>query len=74
MTLGCSKLFLGDLGRMHGRKQWSTRAAVMALLVITAMAAEGGKSDKQGDKTVCRCFSIILEIATEFWGGLVNLV
>ncbi|XP_061617667.1 pleiotrophin isoform X1 [Phyllopteryx taeniolatus] len=36
--------------RMHRQKQWSARAAVMALMVLTAMAAEGGKSDKQGKK------------------------
>nr|XP_049616788.1 pleiotrophin isoform X3 [Syngnathus scovelli] len=35
---------------MHGQKQWSVRAAVMALLVLTAVAAEGGKSDKQAGK------------------------
>lgn len=33
---------------MNGQKQW-TRVAVMALLVLTVMAAEGGKGEKQGD-------------------------
>ncbi|XP_041636831.1 pleiotrophin isoform X2 [Cheilinus undulatus] len=35
--------------RMNGQKQW-TRVAVMALLVLTVMAAEGGKGEKQGKK------------------------
>ncbi|KAI3366664.1 hypothetical protein L3Q82_009353, partial [Scortum barcoo] len=35
--------------RMNGQKQW-TRVAVMALLVLTVMAAEGGKAEKQGKK------------------------
>nr|XP_019966341.1 PREDICTED: pleiotrophin isoform X1 [Paralichthys olivaceus] len=34
---------------MNGQKQW-TRVAVMALLVLTVMAAEGGKAEKQGKK------------------------
>ncbi|KAM7367285.1 hypothetical protein PAMP_015198 [Pampus punctatissimus] len=34
---------------MHGQKQW-TRVAVVALLVLTVMAAEGGKAEKQGKK------------------------
>lgn len=34
--------------RMNGQKQW-TRVAVMALLVLTVMAAEGGKAEKQGE-------------------------
>ncbi|XP_061767992.1 pleiotrophin isoform X2 [Nerophis ophidion] len=34
---------------MYVQKQW-TRAAMMAVLVLTAMAAEGGKSEKQGKK------------------------
>ncbi|KAI9543096.1 hypothetical protein NQZ68_014027 [Dissostichus eleginoides] len=34
---------------MNGQKQW-TRVAVMALLVITVMAGEGGKAEKQGKK------------------------
>lgn len=33
---------------MNGQKQW-TRLAVMALLVLAAMAAEGGKAEKQGE-------------------------
>lgn len=33
---------------MNGQKLW-TRVAVMALLVLTVMAAEGGKADKQGE-------------------------
>lgn len=33
---------------MNGQQQW-TRVAVMALLVLTAMAAEGGKAEKQGE-------------------------
>lgn len=33
---------------MNGQKQW-TRLAVMALLVLTLMTAEGGKADKQGE-------------------------
>ncbi|XP_041636830.1 pleiotrophin isoform X1 [Cheilinus undulatus] len=37
------------LQRMNGQKQW-TRVAVMALLVLTVMAAEGGKGEKQGKK------------------------
>lgn len=32
---------------MNGQKLW-TRVAVMALLVLTVMAAEGGKAEKQG--------------------------
>ncbi|XP_071358462.1 pleiotrophin isoform X2 [Trachinotus anak] len=35
--------------KMNGQKQW-TRVAVMALLVLTVMAAEGGKAEKQGKK------------------------
>ncbi|GLD48322.1 pleiotrophin, partial [Lates japonicus] len=35
--------------KMNGQKLW-TRVAVMALLVLTVMAAEGGKADKQGKK------------------------
>ncbi|XP_051796119.1 pleiotrophin isoform X1 [Acanthochromis polyacanthus] len=35
--------------RMNGQKQW-TRVAVMALLVLTVMAGEGGKAEKQGKK------------------------
>ncbi|KAM6895519.1 pleiotrophin [Xenentodon cancila] len=35
--------------KMSGQKLWA-RAAVMALLVLTVMAAEGGKAEKQGKK------------------------
>uniref|UniRef100_A0A668AI36 Pleiotrophin n=1 Tax=Myripristis murdjan TaxID=586833 RepID=A0A668AI36_9TELE len=35
--------------KMRGQKQWA-RVAVMALLVLTVMAAEGGKAEKQGKK------------------------
>ncbi|KAK2859087.1 hypothetical protein Q5P01_003707 [Channa striata] len=35
--------------KMNGQKLW-TRVAMMALLVLTTMAAEGGKADKQGKK------------------------
>lgn len=34
--------------RMNGQQQW-TWVAVMALLVLTAMAGEGGKAEKQGE-------------------------
>ncbi|KAF0029933.1 hypothetical protein F2P81_019038 [Scophthalmus maximus] len=34
--------------RMNGQKLW-TRVALMALLVLAAMAAEGGKAEKQGE-------------------------
>lgn len=34
---------------MNGQKQW-TQVAVMALLVLAAMAAEGGKPEKLGEK------------------------
>lgn len=33
---------------MNAQKLW-TRIAVMALLVLAVMAAEGGKVDKQGE-------------------------
>ncbi|XP_043964686.1 pleiotrophin isoform X1 [Gambusia affinis] len=35
--------------RMTGQKLW-TQVAVLALLVLTVMAAEGGKAEKQGKK------------------------
>ncbi|AWO98193.1 Pleiotrophin [Scophthalmus maximus] len=38
----------GFRGRMNGQKLW-TRVALMALLVLAAMAAEGGKAEKQGE-------------------------
>ncbi|TDG96625.1 hypothetical protein EPR50_G00230600 [Perca flavescens] len=39
---------------MNGQKLW-TRVAVMALLVLTVMAAEGGKAEKQGNTTGTDC-------------------
>lgn len=36
--------------RMNGQKQW-TRVVVMALLMLTVMAAEGGKAEKQGESS-----------------------
>ena len=35
---------------MNGQKQW-TRVVVMALLMLTVMAAEGGKAEKQGESS-----------------------
>lgn len=50
--------------RMNGQKQW-TRVAVIALLVLTAMAAEGGKAEKQGE--ACKpCVSFSLQIPVAF--------
>lgn len=41
-------LFMYLFSRMPGQKLW-TRVAVLALLVLTVMAAVGGKAEKQGD-------------------------
>lgn len=37
--------------RMNGLKQW-IQVAVMTLLVLTVMAADGGKAEKQGESSM----------------------